>query len=707
MNRSTFPKITRFIIRSAIYGLSLVATFALITDQPAQSVDDQRLINNQDTPGEWLSYGGNYAEDRYSTLGQISKENVDQLGLSWSLNLGSTRGIEATPLVADGVMYISGPWSRVFAINARTGELRWQYDPKVSGAYGEKACCDVVNRGVALYKGHVYVGTLDGRLVALDATTGKPVWSVQTVDTTKAYTITGAPRVVAGKVIIGNGGADYGVRGYVSAYDALTGKQVWRTYTVPGDPAQPFESEALAEAAKTWTGQWWKYGGGGTAWDAMAYDPALNLLYIGTGNGSPWNRQHRSPGGGDNLYISSILALNPETGKLVWHYQTTPGESWDYTATQHLILADLTIKGQLRKVIMQAPKNGFFYVIDRTNGQFISAKPYTFVNWASGIDSLTGRPIETDFSRYTKHNAQLFPSPYGGHNWQPMAFNPKTGLVYIPVHDLPLMYGNDPDWAMNKVGGYASGTGWNTANGYDQSRPVRREPEADKIKLAGKLVAWNPITQREVWRVEHPVPWNGGLLTTATGLVFQGTATGDFRAYDAETGKVLWQINLGTGIIAPPITYQLDGKQYVSVAVGWGGVMGLASKFTPEIHPGTIYTFAIGANQSMPAFATAPARELTDLPVTSSKAEVRHGEVLYGQYCARCHGNVGGGGGTLPDLGRSPVGIQKNFIAIVRNGLLTANGMPNFGSRLSEQDVADLHGYILTAAGEKGKKEKK
>lgn len=693
-----------FIIRQSLYLLAFAGSLALVVDRPGQSIDDRRLINAKNTPSEWLTYGGNYAEDRYSTLGQITKENVKQLGLAWSLNLGISRGIEATPLIADGVMYLSGPWSRVYAIDARTGKLRWQYDPKVPGYYGEKACCDVVNRGVALYKGHVYVGTLDGRLIALNADSGQPVWSVQTVDTTKAYTITGAPRVVGGKVIIGNGGAEYGVRGYVSAYDALTGKQVWRTYTVPGDPSKPFESEAMAKAAKTWTGQWWNYGGGGTAWDAMAYDPALNLLYIGTGNGSPWNRQHRSPGGGDNLYISSILALNPNSGQLVWHYQTTPGESWDYTATQHLILADLAINGQPRKVIMQAPKNGFFYVIDRTNGEFISAKPYTFVNWATGIDSTTGRPIEREFSRYTNHNAEIFPSAVGGHNWQPMAYNPKEGLVFIPIHTNSMVYGHDPAWAMNKVSGMASGTGWNVGVGYDTTRPLRQEPKATAPKQIGKLIAWNPITQRESWSVEHPVGWNGGLLTTTTGLVFQGTATGDFRAYDAKTGAVLWQTNVGTGIIAPPITYQLDGRQYVSIAVGWGGVIGLGYKFTSTIHPGTVYTFAIGTAQPMPAFSPTPERILSTFPIKGTMTDVKHGEVLYGQYCGRCHGGVGSGGGALPDLGRSPKSIHENFTAIVRNGLLTGNGMPNFNRRLSEQDVADLQSYILSQAEKARKK---
>ncbi|MCW3094041.1 MAG: alcohol dehydrogenase, partial [Ferruginibacter sp.] len=372
------------------------SAISAFSDQP----ENKQSGNQADTSKEWLLHGRNYYEDRYSPLAQINKNNVNKLGLAWSLNLGTERGIEATPLVANGVMYLPGPWSVVYAINVRTGKMIWSYDPKVPKSFGEKACCDVVNRGVALHKGKVYIGTLDGRLVAIDAKKGSLVWSVPTVDNTKPYTITGAPRVVEGNVIIGNAGSDYGVRGYVTAYNATTGKQAWRFYIVPGDPAQPFENEAMKTAAKTWSGKWWEYGGGGTAWDAMAYDPELRLLYVGTGNGGPWNRENRSEGKGDNLFISSILALDPMTGELKWYFQTTPGDQWDYTATQPLILADLQINGEQTKVIMQAPKNGFFYLLDRTNGKFISAKPFVYVNWAKSIDQNTGRPVENDFSRY-------------------------------------------------------------------------------------------------------------------------------------------------------------------------------------------------------------------------------------------------------------------------------------------------------------------
>ena len=416
----------------------------------------------------------------------------------------------------------------------------------------------------------------------------------------KPYTITGAPRVVDGKVIIGNGGAEYGTRGYVTAYDASSGKELWRFYTVPGDPSKPFESKAMEDAAKTWTGEWWKYGGGGTAWDAMAYDPELKLLYIGTGNGSPWNREIRSPGGGDNLYLCSIVALNPDNGELVWYYQTTPGDTWDYTATQHILLADFQIDGVTRKVLMQAPENGFFYALDRTNGKLISAEPYVYVNWASGIDE-SGRPIENDFARYTNVNAYIYPNYGGGHNWQPMAYNPKTSLVYIPARIVSALYGQNKDWKYN-----ADVRAWNMGIGFDPDKPVHKDSLADKNY--GALIAWDPIGQKEVWRVKHLSHWNAGVFTTDE-LVFQGNSEGKFVAYDAKTGERRWEASLETGIVAPPITYMIDNVQYVSIAVGWGGVYGMWTQNTKQINPGTIYTFALGKNEPMPIYPAKPEKE--------------------------------------------------------------------------------------------------
>ena len=421
----------------------IISLLSACSNQPPRwaEINDESLLNADDTPSDWLSYGRNYQENRHSPLNQINKTTIDSLGLAWSINIGTKRGIEATPIVANGIMYFTSTWSKVHAVDVRKGKILWTYDPGVPREWGEKVCCDVVNRGVAIYKNRIFVGSLDGRLIALNAKTGEKEWEVLTVDQNKPYSITGAPRIIKGKVIIGNGGADLGVRGYLTAYDAMTGKQDWRFYCVPGNPNEPFESEEMAIAAKTWTGEWWKYGGGGTPWDAMAFDPLLNLIYVGTGNGAPWNRDIRSPGGGDNLYLSSIVALNPDNGRLVWHYQTTPGDTWDYTATQHIILADIKIEGIERKVLMQAPKNGFFYVLDRSDGSFISAEPYVYTNWAKEIDKETGRPIETEFARYPNMNAQIAPSAGGGHNWQPMAFNPKTGLVYIPAREEGMFFG--------------------------------------------------------------------------------------------------------------------------------------------------------------------------------------------------------------------------------------------------------------------------
>ena len=657
------------------------------------AVQDKQISTIEDNSGDWLTYGRNYGEERFSPLGQITKENVGQLGLAWSLNLGTKRGIEATPLVVDGIMFISGPWSVVYAINTRNGKLLWTYDPQVPKEFGEKACCDVVNRGVAMYKGNIFVGTLDGRLVSINAATGKKKWEVLTVSHDRSYTITGAPRVMDGKVMIGNSGAEFGVRGYVTAYDAMTGKKIWRFYTVPGNPANGFEHPEMKEAAKTWNGEWWKYGGGGTAWDAFAYDPKLKLIYVGTGNGSVWNREIRSPGGGDNLYLSSILAIHAETGKLKWHYQTTPGDSWDFTAVQQIILTQLEIKGKKREVLMQAPKNGFFYVLDRNTGELLSAEPYVYVNWASKVDMKTGRPVETPNARYIKTNEQIYPSPYGAHNWQPMAFNPKTKLVYIPAREQSMMYGNEQDFVYDKDYwslGIGIGVGGNPAN------PTNMDPKFPKS--FGKLIAWDPVQNKEVWSKVEKTVWNSGVLTTSD-LVFQGNAEGDFNALDARTGQVLWTKNLGTGIVAPPITYLVDGVQYVTIAVGWGGASGIANRNTEQINPGTVYTFAIGKNTAMPVFEKQAKKEYLTLPVEITEAQVEKGGNLFGKYCSACHNlNAGNPGGNIPNLTYSHPDIMGAFHQIVGDGIFLPKGMPKFKGRLSDEDISNIKGYILSSA---------
>lgn len=653
------------------------------------AVDHDRMLVADDNPEDWLGVGRNYSEDRYSTLAQITKENINELGLAWSINLGIYRGIEATPIVVDGIMYLSGPWSMVYAIDVRKGEIIWIYDPEVPREVGIKVCCDVVNRGVSLYKGMIYLGTLDGRLVALDAVAGDVIWETVTVDQSKAYTITGGTRVFDGKVLIGCSGAEYGVRGYVSAYDAYSGEMIWRFYTVPGNPADGFESKAMEEAAKTWTGEWWTMGGGGTVWDAIVYDPALNLVYIGTGNGSPWNQQVRSPEGGDNLYLSSIVALHLETGEMEWYYQQIPGETFDYTATQPIILADIEIDGARRKVLLQAPKNGFFYVLDRTNGDLISAEPYVYVNWATHIDKNTGRPVETENARFNEWTFQLAPSAFGGHNWHPMAYNPETGLVYIPAREASGWVGPPKNFKFND-----DGRAWNTGMaGWRQDIPRISDPKAQQN--FGKLIAWDPVRQHEVWSVRQSSTWNGGVLSTGD-MIFQGDAKGIFRAFDASSGKELWSYNLGTGIMAAPCTYMVDGVQYVSVAVGWGGAEGLFGQaLTKQVNPGTVYTFALGKNASLPDFGQILKKELVQMPFEASLEEIQHGSQLANQNsCFRCHG----GGGALPNLLYSSSEVYESFDMIVRQGIFLGKGMPGYEEQMSEQDVQDLKHFFLNQA---------
>lgn len=522
---------------------------------------------------DWVQHGLNDKEDRFSPLAKINADNVNNLGLVWSMDLPEGRGQEATPLVVDGVMYTTSAWSHVFALNPVTGEQLWHYDPKVNKSVAVKGCCGPVNRGVAYSNKKVFVGAYDGRLIALDARTGKPVWETQTVDTNKSYTITGAPRIANGKVFIGNGGAEFGVRGYVSAYDENTGKMIWRFYTVPGKPGTPQENPIHDKTIDTWHGEFWKLGGGGTVWDSMAVDTELNLLYIGTGNTSPWNPRLRTEGEGDNLFVSSIVALDINTGKYVWHYQTqtTPQDAMGLHGDTTMILADLNIGGKLRKIIMQAPKNGFFYVLDRTTGEYLSAKNFVPVTWAKGIDQ-NGRPVVNPEAEYWKTDVPVLVMPTwaGGHNWHPMSYSKKTGLVYLPAHEMAFPYFDDKEFDVKQLA-VNLGVDVLPASFPDDPKGIKAIKDATR----GHLAAWNPVLQKEVWRVQHPGPWNGGVLSTAGNLVFQGSAAGFFKAYHAETGQELWSFPAQSGIVAPPMTFEIDGEQYISVSVGWGGIFAL------------------------------------------------------------------------------------------------------------------------------------
>lgn len=648
-----------------------------------------------ENPGNWLGHGNDYREQRYSTLDQINEETVSRLGLAWSFDTEFNRGLEATPIVVDGVMFVSGNWSVVYALDARTGELLWQYDPKVPREWAKMACCDVVNRGVAVYEGKVIFGTLDARLIALDAGSGEKLWEVQAADIEQyPYTITGAPRVFKDKVIIGNGGAEYGVRGFVSAFDVNSGEELWRFYTVPGNPADGFENEAMEKAAATWTGEWWKFGGGGTVWDSMVYDPELDQLYIGVGNGSPWNQRIRSPGGGDNLYLSSIVALNPDTGEYLWHYQQTPGESWDFTATQHIMLADMEWRGKNRKVIWQAPKNGFFFIIDRETGELLSAEPYARVNWATHYDMSTGRPVETERARYADGPEFIRPSSMGAHNWHPMAYSPQTDLVYIPAIDALFQYTDVEDY-LHRWGQ------WNLGIKLEQDaapNPILTQLMMKQV-TTGSLLAWNPATQSAAWTVPHPMPWNGGVLATAGNLVFQGTATGEFRAYAADTGEQRWRFDSRTAVMAAPVTYTVDGEQYITVLAGWGGAFGLVAGVERDSQPPSsrVLTFKLGSSGELPEN---PMKVLNEapLPPAVSDAELARGRTLYHEYCSACHGTEAVSNGAVPDLRYLPAVFYENFDQIVLDGVMRRVGMVGFRDVLDEDDSAAIKAYVLTQA---------
>lgn len=699
------------------FALAASLSAAALQGQQPREVDDQLLLRPPD--GEWITYGRDQAETHHSPLKQIDQSNVARLAVAWSTEVGSEGKIETTPLVFDGVLYGTSTWSKVYAIDLRTGKQKWQWDPGlVRAGYeadGPRACCGPVNRGVALYKGRVYVGLLDGRLVALNAQTGMPDWAVQTTPPGTDYSITGAPRIVKGRVVIGQGGAEYGVRGFLAGYDAESGKLAWKFFVVPGDPAKGFEDEALARAAKTWAGQWWKAGGGGTPWDGIAYDPELNLIYVGTGNGSPWNAQHRSPGGGDNLYLSSIVALNADTGKYVWHYQTSPGDNWDFNAAQPMMLADLQMGNQTRKVIMQAPKNGFFYVLDRATGELLSARNYVFVNWTRGIDPKTGRPLPNPAADYGTGPKLVFPSMAGGHNWQPMSFSAKTGLVYIPVIDMPMVFVD----TRHRPAGMLDGT-FTTAGlvpaGYDPAALrsmfgplptlealVRAAGPGAHTGMRGELRAWDPVRQRVVWSQPSYSFWDGGVMSTDGGLVFRGDAAGFLNVYAAADGQWLRRIDVGTAMMAAPMTYAIGNEQYVAFMAGYGG--GGGTSFPPGSAPdlygnqGRIVALKLGGG-AIPKPPRVVDRPFVKPPalaanLAANPATLEHGAVLYNRYCGRCHVF---GHGMLSDLRHLSAATHQLFPAIVLQGAYAAKGMGNFSDVLSPKDADAIHQYLISEA---------
>jgi len=654
-------------------------------------------ISDESRTADWLAYGRTHSEQRFSPLTDINRTTVTRLGVAWYLDLPKDVGLVSTPLVVDGVLYFTGTMNVVRAVDATTGAPIWEYDPDVAGEIGTRRQVGWAhNRGISFYKGRIYAATWDGRLFALDAKTGELAWNVRTFEAGRPLYITGAPKAFKDKVLIGNGGTEVGrARGFVTAYDAATGEEVWKFYIVPGNPAVGFENEAMAKAAETWTGRWWEHGGGGNAWHGFTYDPEFDAVYIGTGNGSPWNRRIRSPEGGDNLFLSSIVALDADSGTYLWHYQTTPGESWDFTSTMDIVLADITVDGRPIKAILHAPKNGFFYVIDRATGRLVSAKPFARVTWATHIDLKSGRPVETPDARYEDGEAEIWPSAHGAHSWQAMSYNPLTGLVYLPTMNLGGRYvdpGLDASWRMED---FVGGTGVGL---FDILVPDDISP--------GLLQAWDPVKQQAVWSVPQDHPWNAGTLTTAGNLVFQGRYDGRFLAYDARTGEELWSLDLGLGISAPPITYKLGGRQYVALLVGYGGgyTMGLTPGLPDEgwaygVHDRRLVAFALDGTVTLPPQPPPHKPEplvYADFPLDESI--LTRGATLYGTYCGICHGGGAVANAMAPDLRASPVPLDSAaFAAVVREGSRVRRGMPPFAA-LSNEELKAIRHYIRYVA---------
>ncbi|MEZ5748880.1 MAG: PQQ-dependent dehydrogenase, methanol/ethanol family [Caenibius sp.] len=641
--------------------------------------------------GDWTLYGLDSNEQRYSPLEQINPDTVSRLGLAWSMELPpQARSMQGTPLAIDGTLYFSTSLSKLYAVNASDGKLLREYDPEVGKEHPRALrTTQQGSRGIGYFEGSILLATLDGRLVSVDAKTGKPNWVVDTIEEEKGdtrKTITGAPRVFDGKVIVGNSGADFGTRGYVTTYDARTGKQLWRFYTVPGNPADGFEDETQAMAAKTWSGEWWRWGGGGTVWNGMTYDAELNRIYIGVGNSSNYDPAQRSPEGGDNLFLASIVALDADTGKYIWHYQQNPREAWDWKATNEMILTDMDIGGEKRPVLMQAAINGFFYILDRRDGKLLSAEKYAKATWAEKIDLKTGRPVEVANARYENGPVSFYPSQLGAHNWQAMSYNPRLGLAFIPVLQQPGKYWTTPE-KVKEAEAFTLGS-----RHYEFALGSRFSlVKLDKDDGTGALLAWDPVAQKARWTVKYKTGWNGGTMATASGLVFQGTADGWFHAYDAANGKELWKFNAMNGILAPPITYLADGEQYVTLLVGYGAAAPDDPGWRFGVHMPRVLTFKLDGKAKLPP-APPPSFDVTPIDDPSfriDQASAARGRELWLRNCSICH-VPGGANANYPDLRQSAMAQDPEMLRkIVKEGALSALGMPQI-DELSDQDIADI-----------------
>ena len=653
-------------------------------------VDERRVLAAADAePGSWLAHGQTYDELRFPSLTQINRDTVQNLGLAWFKNLGNRHRAQTTPLVIDGVMYFTDAWSVAYAVNAETGEELWRFDPLTDKRSIRYACCGgAINRGMAAYKGKLYFATFDARLFALDQATGEKLWDVDTSlrPSHNPYTVTGAPRVVRDKVFIGQSSSEFGLRGYLSAYDANTGELEWRFFTVPGDPSKPFEHPELEAAAKTWSGQWWELGGGGTVWNAIVYDADFDQLLVGTGNGAPWPRAIRSPGGGDNHFLGGILALDPDDGRMKWFYQTTPADNWDFNAAQDMALLDMEVDGAMRKVLFQAPKNGFFYVLDRADGALLRAAPYATLNWATHIDMATGRPVENPAMRYEDKPAWILPGNSGGHSWQPMSVDPERGIAYTAVQDISLLYSLPEEF--QKTGKFEIAKdriSLGVELGPRYAELMAAAPPQPPSK--GYLKAFDALAGEVVWAVERATAYNGGVLATAGGVVFQGDGAGQFAAYDTEDGALLWEHHV-YGDAGSPITYAIDGEQYVAVQVGGGA---------HRYNDGRMLAFKLGAAGALPE-PVAPEVDIPEPPpLTASRQEIRQGWELYSEHCVWCHG-LGPVGTVNADLRLMTEETHRLFLAIVRGGLYLERGMDAFAHLITNEEAERIRQFLISRA---------
>jgi quinohemoprotein ethanol dehydrogenase len=664
----------------------------------AAFLDDARITNAlADEPDQWLAYGQTFEEQRFSRLDQINRNTINDLGLAWFKDLGGLFRIQSTPIVVDGVMYVSDPWNVTYALDATTGEELWSFDPQTRREYVRWACCgSPMNRGVAVYEGRVFIAAFDGRMIAVDAADGTKLWDVDTYHPSAMshFTITGAPRVGGGKVYIGQSSSEYGVRGYVSAYDIETGDLAWRFYLVPGDPSQPFEHPELELAAKTWNGEWWKLGGGGTVWNSIVYDPEFDTVYLGVGNGAPWPRDIRAPGGGDNLFLTAIVAVDSATGRMKWHYQTVPGDNWDYSSAMDMTLADLEVDGTMRKVLMQAPKNGFFYVIDRSNGELLRAHPYGAVNWATHVDMDTGRPVENTDKYYEDNPQWVLPGAGGAHNWQGMSYDADRAVMYIPTHDAPYFYALSEEFAktgifkMNPVG-----QSFGLAIGAYREKLVR---DAGPIPTSkGQLKAFDPLTGQTRWAVDNEIGYgNSGVLATDGGIIFQGDGTGHIYAYDTDNGNELWRYETHGYVSANPITYEVDGVQY------YAQMMGASIRYADS---GKILVFKLGGDARLPDPTPRDRSMPEPPPLNATDEQIETGDRLYHQVCANCHVALGRSyivTSGIVDLRRMTPETHAAYEAIVLGGLRANLGMRSFADELTKEDVEAIRQFVISKAHE-------